>query len=130
MPEIVIPSARRQCVVRVGRGFSKPDLSMDRISPDRFVIADRRVEKIARPWIVEKSALFMTGGERVKTLANALMLVKTLLKRGHERRQPIVVVGGGSLCDLAGFAAAIYKRGVPLHLLPTTLLAQVDAAIG
>lgn len=130
MPEIVIASAPRRCVVRVGRGFSQPDLSMDRVESDRFVIADRRVEKIARPWVVDDRALFLAGGERAKTLGNALKIIQMLLRTGHERRQPVVVVGGGSICDLAGFAAAIYKRGVPLHLVPTTLLAQVDAAIG
>lgn len=130
MPEIEIQSAPRRCVVRVGRGFSQPDLSMDRVESDRFVIADRRVEKIARPWVAEGRALYLTGGERAKTLPNALKIVKSLLRRHHERQQPLVAVGGGSICDLAGFAAAIYKRGVPLHLVPTTLLAQVDAAIG
>jgi 3-dehydroquinate synthase len=130
MPEIEIQAAPRRCVVRIGRGFSQPDLSMDRVAPDRFVIADRRVEKIARPWIVDRGVMFLAGGERVKTLANALKVVKALLRREHERRQPIVAIGGGSICDLAGFAAAVYKRGVPIHLVPTTLLAQVDAAIG
>ena len=130
MPELVVQSAPRPCVVRVGRGYSKPDLSMDRVGGDRFVIADKRVEKIARPWIADRGSLFLEGGERAKTLANALKIVKTLLKLRHERRQPIVAVGGGSLCDLVGFAASIYKLGVPLHLVPTTLLAQVDASIG
>lgn len=130
MPEILIQSVPRRCIVRVGRGYSQPDLSMDRIESDPFVIADRRVEKIARPWVNDGRALFLTGGERAKTLDNALKIIKTLLRREHERRRPVVAVGGGSICDLAGFAAAVYKRGVPLHLVPTTLLAQVDAAIG
>jgi len=130
MPEIVLHGAPRSCVLRIGRGFARPDLSMDRVDPDRLVIADRRVEKIARPWISDGRAIFLTGGERSKTVANAMKLIRTLLRRRHERRQPIVAVGGGSLCDLVGFAASIYLRGVPLHLVPTTLLAQVDAAIG
>jgi 3-dehydroquinate synthase len=130
VPEILIQSLPRRCIVRVGRGFSQPDLSMDRVASDRFVIADRRVEKIARPWIADGAALFLAGGERAKTLANALKIVKLLLQKEHERGTPVVAIGGGSICDLAGFAAAVYKRGVPLHLVPTTLLAQVDAAIG
>jgi 3-dehydroquinate synthase len=103
---------------------------MDRVEPGRFVIADRRVEKIARPWIDDGGSLILAGGERAKTLAGAMDVIQALLRRGHERRRPVVAVGGGSICDLAGFAAAVYKRGVPLHLVPTTLLAQVDAAIG
>src|SRR5688500_6231468 len=126
MPEILIQSVPRRCVVRIGRGYSQPDLSMDRVDSPRFVIADRRVEKIARPWVTDGRLLLLTRGERAKTFENALKVIQLLRRREHERRHPMVAIGGGSICDLAGFAAAIYKRGVPLHLVPTTLLAQVD----
>lgn len=53
-----------------------------------------------------------------------------LLQKQHSRSQKILALGGGSLTDIAGFAASTYKRGTHLELYPTTLLAQVDAAIG
>src|SRR5207244_856451 len=52
------------------------------------------------------------------------------LLAGVERRSPLVALGGGVIGDLAGFAAATLLRGLPLVQVPTTLLGQVDAAIG
>jgi 3-dehydroquinate synthase len=69
-------------------------------------------------------------GEEHKNLAWLAVLYDRLLEAGIERRSPLVALGGGVLTDLAGFAAATLLRGIPTVLLPTTLLAQIDAAIG
>ncbi|MBI4563684.1 MAG: 3-dehydroquinate synthase [Planctomycetes bacterium] len=130
MPEIELKTSGVTSVIRIGRQFSLPDLSMDRIGPDRFVVADSRVKHIAQPWIAGGQALFLPATERTKTLSTVLRVIRALLRSGHERGQPLVAVGGGVISDVAGFAASIYKRGIPLHVVPTTLLAQVDAAIG
>ncbi|HUF90203.1 MAG TPA: 3-dehydroquinate synthase family protein, partial [Gemmatimonadota bacterium] len=55
---------------------------------------------------------------------------EALAAAGADRDTPLAVLGGGALGDVGGLAAATYKRGLPLALFPTTLLAQVDAAIG
>src|SRR5262249_13496327 len=69
-------------------------------------------------------------GEACKD-AEILMEVWTLLqKHRFDRHDAVVAGGGGSVTDLAGFAASTFKRGLNLALVPTTLLAQVDAAIG
>jgi 3-dehydroquinate synthetase len=59
-----------------------------------------------------------------------LLITRSLLEAGASRKALVVAVGGGITTDLAGFAASIYKRGVRYANVPTTLLAQVDAAIG
>jgi shikimate kinase/3-dehydroquinate synthase len=69
-------------------------------------------------------------GESAKAFESVERLLRQLARMRLERRDPIVAVGGGALGDAAGFAAAIYLRGVPLIHVPTTLLAQIDAAIG
>jgi shikimate kinase/3-dehydroquinate synthase len=69
-------------------------------------------------------------GEAAKTFESIEQLVRHLARMRLERRDPIVALGGGAVGDAAGFAAAIYLRGVPLVQIPTTLLAQIDAAIG
>jgi 3-dehydroquinate synthetase len=67
--------------------------------------------------------------EEHKSLAEVEAMSDCLVERGREGRF-VVAVGGGVLTDLAGFAAAIYLRGIPWISVPTTLLAQVDAGLG
>lgn len=70
------------------------------------------------------------GGEGAKSLAQAGELYAWLADQRTERRDAIVALGGGVIGDLAGFVAATYLRGVALVQVPTTVLAQVDSAIG
>ena len=69
-------------------------------------------------------------GERSKSLAGVRRLYNAAVAAGLDRHDPILALGGGVVGDLAGFAAATYLRGVPLVMVPTTLLAQVDSSIG
>ena len=70
------------------------------------------------------------AGEASKCLEKAEQVLDELVDAGLDRSSPLFVMGGGMVCDLGGFCAAVLYRGVPLVLLPTTLLAQLDAAIG
>lgn len=74
--------------------------------------------------------LLMSDGERAKTLSTASKLYEALIRGGADRSATIVAVGGGVVGDVVGFVAATYLRGVRLAHVPTTLLAQVDSAIG
>jgi 3-dehydroquinate synthetase/shikimate kinase len=69
-------------------------------------------------------------GEAAKTPAAYVRLLRAMAQDGLERRDPVVAIGGGALGDAAGLAAATYLRGVPLIHVPTTLVAQIDSAIG
>jgi 3-dehydroquinate synthase len=69
-------------------------------------------------------------GEAAKTLAVAERCWEALLDAGLDRTSAVLALGGGAVGDLAGFVAATYMRGVPLVQLPTTVVAQVDSAIG
>ena len=68
--------------------------------------------------------------EKAKSSRIALKLISRIAAYDKRRRVFIIAFGGGVIGDLAGFVAAIYKRGVPYVHIPTTLLAQVDSAIG
>jgi shikimate kinase / 3-dehydroquinate synthase len=70
------------------------------------------------------------AGESSKSLPQLSALVDWLAERRAERGEALVALGGGVVGDLAGFAAAIYLRGIPLIQVPSSLLAQVDASIG
>ncbi len=68
--------------------------------------------------------------ERSKSAGVAAALVGRIARYAADKKPVIVALGGGVIGDLAGFVAAVYKRGVPFVQVPTTLLAQVDSAIG
>ncbi|HUI42657.1 MAG TPA: 3-dehydroquinate synthase [Terriglobia bacterium] len=70
------------------------------------------------------------GGERSKSLAQAERVADALAKRGADRRSLLVLFGGGVIGDLGGFVASTYMRGIDAVQAPTTLVGQVDSAVG
>jgi 3-dehydroquinate synthase len=69
-------------------------------------------------------------GEASKNLADVERTCQWLAENGYDRGAAVIGIGGGATTDHAGFAAAIYLRGIPFALCPTTLLAMVDASVG
>jgi 3-dehydroquinate synthase len=102
------------------------------------LITDGNVHHLYAPVLLQQlsragfeSHLYVVpAGEASKSQQQLNMLYDWLLEHHAERRETIVALGGGVVGDLAGYAAATYLRGVPLVQVPTSLLAQVDAAIG
>src|SRR5713226_4891246 len=72
----------------------------------------------------------MPDGERHKSLRSLEQGLRFLSEARLERSDAVIALGGGVVGDLAGFAAAVYLRGIPLIQLPTTLLAQIDSSVG
>ena len=79
---------------------------------------------------VQARALEMADGERFKRLATLEKLADSLIKLGADRNSTLISLGGGVTCDVTGFLASVFMRGVDVIQFPTTVLAQVDAAIG
>jgi len=79
---------------------------------------------------VPHEVLYLPGGEDRKRLAHVEEAAEEMVRRGGDRSSIVVAFGGGIVNDMAGFLAAIFMRGIPVIQIPTTLLAQVDAAIG
>ncbi len=79
---------------------------------------------------LEQRVFFVGEGEEAKSLRTVEDLCRSFAKFGLTRADLVVGVGGGVVTDVAGFAAAVYHRGVPVAHVATTLLGQVDAAIG
>ena len=98
------------------------------------VVYDKNVAWVAREVLAAlppvKAALELETSEDRKTMDTVLALERQLMEAGVSRGALLVAIGGGITTDLAGFTAAIYKRGIRYANVPTTLLAQVDAAIG
>jgi len=72
----------------------------------------------------------LPDGESYKTLDTLNQVFDVMLGRQYDRRAVIVALGGGVIGDMAGFAAAVYMRGIRFIQVPTTLLAQVDSSVG
>lgn len=79
---------------------------------------------------IDSAALALPAGEATKSWPQLTRSVEWLLEQRVERRDLVVALGGGVIGDLAGFAAAILRRGVDFVQIPTTLLAQVDSSVG
>jgi 3-dehydroquinate synthase len=79
---------------------------------------------------IESEALVLPPGEATKDWAHLTQTVEWLLDQKVERKDVVVAFGGGVIGDLAGFAAAILRRGVRFVQMPTSLLAQVDSSVG
>jgi 3-dehydroquinate synthase len=79
---------------------------------------------------IASESIVLPAGESTKSFEQLSLLCDRLLAAGVERHDTIAAFGGGVIGDLAGFAAAILRRGIPVVQLPTSLLAQVDSAVG
>ncbi len=137
MHQVEVASATGDYPVVVGRGILTD-------------LAQRLAEvEVGAPWAVVSNAtvsplygaaaaavlgaappLELPDGESFKTLDGLAAVCRFLVAEGLHRGGTVVAVGGGVVTDLAGFAAAVYLRGVRWVAVPTTLLAMVDAAVG
>ena len=100
----------------------------------RFIVSSPPIWKLHGDAIGKavrgEDPILIPDGERSKTLQTVSRLYEALILGGADRAATIVAVGGGVVGDVVGFAAATFLRGVQLAHIPTTLLAQVDSAIG
>ena len=102
--------------------------------PEVVVVYDENAAWVAREALQGipevKAAIGIRASEGAKTLEGAAGLSRQLLEADVSREALLLAISGGVTTDLAGFVASIYKRGIRYANLPTTLLSQVDAAIG
>ena len=79
---------------------------------------------------VSCTPLFVPEGEEAKQWPHLQALVAAFAAANLDRRTPVLAFGGGAVGDLTGLAAGLFKRGLPVVQIPTTLLAQADSAVG
>jgi 3-dehydroquinate synthase len=103
-------------------------------SRQRFIVSSPTVWKLHRRTIARGLArvgvILIPDGERAKTTQTVMRIYDALVKGHADRAAGLVAIGGGVVGDVAGFAAATYLRGIAVAHVPTTLLAQVDSAVG
>jgi 3-dehydroquinate synthase len=98
------------------------------------VLADENTRRFCYPAIApglpEHTIITVPGGEEHKILSTCVVIWNRMTEINLDRHSVMIVLGGGVLGDMGGFCAATYKRGIDFILVPTTLLALVDASIG
>lgn len=134
---IEVPAAAGAYDVVIGpRSLDSLPLLLDRLAlgPRRFIVSSPRVWRLHGDKVsgasTEPEPILVADGERSKNLQTIGQIYEALIRARADRSAVIIAVGGGVIGDMVGFAAASFLRGVRLVHVPTTLLAQVDSAIG
>jgi 3-dehydroquinate synthase len=98
-----------------------------------FVLIDRNIYKLYEcKFLIENDSniYIYDASEDNKTMESVLDIIDVLYKKNFSKKNKLIVIGGGITQDVGGFVSAIFKRGIPWILIPTTLLAITDSAIG
>lgn len=102
------------------------------------IVIDRSVDQLGftslqrlyRKLSSYSSPMFLRGGEVIKSLTQLVNSIEELEKKGVQRHDCLIAIGGGTTSDFVGFMASIYMRGLQYVCIPTTLIGQVDASVG
>lgn len=108
------------------KGYKKAYLIVDE---DAFKIHSKLVDEIERSFNTRFIKIYR-GAEASKNIEVALEFIEDMTSKHIDRSDVLIAIGGGSVLDLSGFVASIYKRGIDWYNFPTTLLSAVDAGIG
>ena len=141
MPTLTVPLGSRSYPIEIGtplrQGFAEFARRMAPKATTCFVVGDTNVEAHVQAVRMQLESVgfqahtsLIPAGEGSKNLFTAAFQYDRLADMHADRSTPVVAVGGGVVGDLAGFVASTYNRGLPLLMVPTTLLAMVDSSVG
>ena len=137
MPILELKHAGGRTVINAERGLiANPRRWREILTGRVLIVTDQTVAGHYLQALIQTTAesgpaeLILPPGEQSKTAEQWLAIIDKLAAIGAQRDATVLALGGGVIGDLAGFAAASYMRGIRIVQAPTTLLAQVDAAVG
>ncbi|MGE3772655.1 MAG: 3-dehydroquinate synthase [Gammaproteobacteria bacterium] len=138
MIRVDVELAERSYPIFIGAGLLRDAALIGRAIKTRqvMVVTNERIAPLYLERLLaglgdrQVASVVLPDGEEYKTLDSFSLIMTALLEHRFERGCTVVALGGGVVGDLAGFAAACYQRGVRFVQVPTTLLAQVDSAVG
>lgn len=137
MDRITVSAAAGPYAVVIGDGAIDAlgrEMDAAKLGQRRILVSSPRVWDFHGPRFkklgADRTPTLIEDGERYKNLNTVARILDALVKAQADRSTVVIAVGGGVIGDMVGFAAATYLRGIPIVHVPTTLLAQVDSAIG
>lgn len=140
MPTLTVALGARSYPIHIGTGLlTRAQLIVSHLPQKRVAIISNttvaplylsRLTRSLEDAGVGVLPIVLPDGEAHKNWETLNHVFDLLLRNRSERKTTVIALGGGVIGDLAGFAAAVYQRGVPFVQVPTTLLAQVDSAVG
>ena len=138
MKQVVVELGNRSYPIYIGAGLLQraADLIGTRLSEQTLVVSNTIVAPLYLETLldgltgIQARTLIVEDGERLKTAETMNGIITRLLEQQFNRTCTLIALGGGVIGDVTGFAAACYQRGVRYIQVPTTLLAQVDSAVG
>lgn len=138
MKQLAVELGSRSYPIYIGAGLLQRSagLAGAQLSEQTLVVSNSVVAPLYLDTLLEGLAgkpartLIIEDGERHKTMETLNGIITRLLEEQFNRTCTLVALGGGVIGDVTGFAAACYQRGVRYIQVPTTLLAQVDSAVG
>lgn len=139
MKTLHVELAERRYPIQIGGGLlTQTDYRPWLVQPRAVVVTNTTVAPLYLEALsttlaqqgISIETVILPDGEAYKTLDTLNILLTRLLEIKAERKTTLIALGGGVIGDMAGFAAAIYLRGIPFIQVPTTLLSQVDSSVG
>ncbi len=128
MKEIRLKTNESSCRILVGESYKEVGKYIPGRKP--VIITDENVYEHYGAFFPDGLLITIKPGESSKSLSSASRIYGQLMANEIDRKAFVLGMGGGIVCDLAGFIASTYLRGLPFGFVSTTLLSQVDASIG
>ena len=134
-PDAIEPIQMAPCLHEVSHCTKPNFISISQLSDilhekRAILLVDKKVDELYSHRLPPFPKVVIEANERLKRLETVQEVIQKLMTLEVDRETWLVGIGGGIVCDIVGFVASIYMRGIPFVLVPTTLLSQVDAAIG
>ncbi len=128
MKSMELSSVLGKCTVIIGEFLENWIKKQSR--KNHVFITDTNIFRLYGKFFTETPTIVLGTGEQEKNLNTIQRIYQQLMEFEADRTTVITGIGGGMVCDITGFAASTYMRGLRFNLVPTSLLAQVDASIG